>query len=411
MASDEELPHVNVGMVGHVDHGKTTLTAALSGVWTDTHSEELKKGITIRLGYADTTIRKCPNCEEPQCFTTEPTCEACGAEAIPVKKVSFVDSPGHETLMATMLSGAAIMDGAILVVAANEPCPQPQTKEHLRGLEILGVKDLIVVQNKIDLVDAETAKENYRQILDFLSTSSLKDPIVIPVSAQQKANIDVLIKAMYERFNPPVKAFDKPPILMIARSFDVNKPGIPPDKLVGGVIGGSLSQGRIRKGDDLEIRPGLRRQVEGRQVWQPLETKAASIMRGGQQVEEARPGGLVGIGTLLDPSLTKSDALVGHVAGHPGQLPEVWDRLDLEVELMEKVVGTEEEMDVEPIKTNELLMLNVGTARTAGVVTQISGNKATVKLHLPVCTNLGSRAAISRRIGYRWRLIGYGTVR
>jgi translation initiation factor 2 subunit 3 len=396
-------------MVGHVDHGKTTLTAALSGVWTDTHSEELKKGITIRLGYADTLIRKCPKCDEPACYTVDEKCAKCGSDAIPVRKVSFVDSPGHETLMATMLSGAAIMDGAMLIIAANEPCPQPQTKEHLIGLEILGVRSLIVVQNKIDLVEIDEAKRNYKEIADFLSTSSISS-IIIPLSAQQKANIDVLLKAMDEKFTPPVKALDQPPILMIARSFDVNKPGISPEKMVGGVIGGTLSRGIFRKGDEIEIRPGLRREKEGKTSWVPVRTKISTIMRGSKTVDEAGPGGLIGIGTTLDPSLTKSDSFVGHVAGHPGDLPDVWDTLDLEVSLMKKVVGTEQEMDVAPIKTNELLMLNVGTARTAGVVSRLSGDEVGIKLHLPVCTSAGSRAAISRRIGYRWRLIGYGTV-
>jgi len=397
-------------MVGHVDHGKTTLTAALSGVWTDTHSEELKKGITIRLGYADTVIRKCPKCDEPQCYTVEENCTACGGKTEPIKKVSFVDSPGHETLMATMLSGAAIMDGAMLVIAANEECPQPQTKEHLRGLEIMKVRDLIVVQNKIDLVEPDQARDNYNQIRKFLSTSSIENPIIIPISAQQKANIDVLVREMHERFNPPEKSLDKPPLLMIARSFDVNKPGILAEKMVGGVIGGTLSQGKFRNGDKIQIRPGLRRESEGKTVWIPIETSISTIMRGSKTVEEAGPGGLIGIGTSLDPSLTKSDSFVGHVAGHPGDLPEVWDDLTLEVELMEKVVGTEEEMDVTPIKTNELLMLNIGTARTAGVVREATPQAVKIKLHLPVCTWKDARAAISRRIGYRWRLIGFGTV-
>jgi translation initiation factor 2 subunit 3 len=133
-------------------------------------------------------------------------------------------------------------------------------------------------------------------------------------------------------------------------------------------------------------------------------------MRGTTTVEEAGPGGLIGIGTTLDPSLTKSDSFVGHVIGHPGDLPDVWDELSLQVELMDKVVGTEEEMDVAPIKMNELLMLNIGTARTAGVVREVTPRAVKVKLHLPVCTWIDSRAAISRRIGYRWRLIGFGTV-
>ena len=87
---------VNIGLVGHVDHGKTTLTKALSGVWTDTHSEETKRGISIRLGYADIEFKKCPKCDEPECYTTSDKCEICGSETELIRKVSFVDAPGHE---------------------------------------------------------------------------------------------------------------------------------------------------------------------------------------------------------------------------------------------------------------------------------------------------------------------------
>ena len=162
--SAPEQPEVNIGMVGHVDHGKTTLTEALSGEWTDRHSEETKRGISIRLGYADVAFYKCPECEGEEAYTSEKECKNCGGEAEFLRAVSFVDSPGHETLMATMLTGASIMDGAVLVIAANEKCPQPQTREHLMGLDISGVEDIIIVQNKIDLVSTERAKESYQEI-------------------------------------------------------------------------------------------------------------------------------------------------------------------------------------------------------------------------------------------------------
>jgi len=129
--SFQKQPEINIGMIGHVDHGKTTLTQRLTGKWTDEHSEELKRGISIRLGYADAAFYKCPNCDEPQCYSTKKTCPVCGSTTELLRVVSFVDAPGHETLMATMLSGAAIMDGAVLVIAADEPCPQPQTREQL----------------------------------------------------------------------------------------------------------------------------------------------------------------------------------------------------------------------------------------------------------------------------------------
>src|SRR6266571_4763955 len=141
------------GVVGHVDHGKSTLTERLTGERTDRHSEEIKRGISIRLGYADMAIYKCPKDTEPAAYQNTEICKTHNVKGELQRIVSFVDSPGHETLMATMLSGAAIMDGALLVIAANEDCPQPQTKEHLMALGIIGVDKIVIVQNKIDIVD------------------------------------------------------------------------------------------------------------------------------------------------------------------------------------------------------------------------------------------------------------------
>ena len=143
-------------MVGHVDHGKTTLTQALSGTWTDTHSEERKRGISIKLGYADTAFYK--TTDGMHYSEEHPEGEDGRGELLRV--ASFVDAPGHETLMAVMISGASIMDGALLLVAATEKCPQPQTREHLAALEIAGIENIVVVQNKIDIVSRERAMES-----------------------------------------------------------------------------------------------------------------------------------------------------------------------------------------------------------------------------------------------------------
>ncbi|MFW9943979.1 MAG: GTP-binding protein, partial [Candidatus Sifarchaeia archaeon] len=137
----EGQSEVSIGTLGHVDHGKTTLVEYLTGEWTDRHSDEVRRGISIRLGYAATTLKKCTKCSEPEAYTTshlskDDKCTKCGGNLEVLREISFVDSPGHESLMATCLSGASLMDGAILVIAANEPCPMPQTSEHLRALEI-----------------------------------------------------------------------------------------------------------------------------------------------------------------------------------------------------------------------------------------------------------------------------------
>ncbi len=404
-------PEVNIGMVGHVDHGKTTLVKALSGVWTDQHSEEVKRGISIRLGYADATFRKCPKCPEPDAYTVEERCPHCGTESEILRTVSFVDSPGHETLMATMLCGAAIMDGAVLVISANEPCPQPQTKEHLMALNITGIDRIVIVQNKIDLMSREQVMVHYQQIKDFVKGTVAENAPIVPISAQQNINIDMVIEAIENTIPTPPRDVSKPALLKIARSFDVNRPGTTPDSLKGGVIGGSLSQGRLRVGDKIEICPGRHVDFEGRKQWIPIQTKVISLLAGSHVQDEITPGGLVGVGTQLDPAMTKSDALVGQVAGEPGKLPKVLNAFTMNMQLLDRVVGVTDESTVEPIHSSEPLMLNVGTATTVGVVNSArEGGVVQVQLKRPVCADIGDSVAVSRRIGARWRLIGVGTI-
>ncbi len=413
MAEKFRQPEVNIGVVGHVDHGKTTLVEAITGVWTARHSEELKRGMTIKLGYAEGDIYKCTNCPEPEAYTSRPECPACpeGSEPQLVKRVSFVDAPGHEVLMATMLSGAALMDGAILVIAANEPCPQPQTREHFVALDIIGVRNLIVVQNKVDVVSPEEARKNYEQIREFLEGTWAEDAPIIPVSALHRANIDVLLAAIDKLIPVPERDPSKDPLMFIARSFDVNKPGTPPDKLQGGVIGGSISQGRLRVGDEIEIRPGVRvAKPGGRVEYVPLYTEITSLRFGEHEVDEAYPGGLVAIGTKLDPSLTKADNLVGNVVGLPDRLPPTYNTIRIEYKLLERVVGTSELVKVEPLRAREPLMITVGTAITLGITTSVTKDTIEVVLKRPVVAWKGARVAISRQVLGRWRLVGWGVV-
>lgn len=403
-------PEINIGMIGHVDHGKTTLTQRLTGKWTDEHSEEIKRGISIKLGYADAAFYKCPNCDEPQCYTTKKKCPHCGSECELLRVVSFVDAPGHETLMAIMLSGAAIMDGAILVIAANEPCPQPQTREHLTALDISGIKNIVIVQNKIDLVSEKNAIKNYEQILNFVKGTCAEGAPIIPISAHQDINIDVLIKSLEEHIPTPERDKNRPPLMYVARSFDINKPGTRPDDLQGGVVGGSIIHGVLKVGDEIEICPGRKIEVEGKKTMERITTKIESLFTGGRSVDEASPGGLIAVGTSLDPSRTKSDSYAGKVVGRIGELPPVLESFNLSIHLLKRVVGTIEEKAVEPIRTNEPLMLTIGTATTVGIVSEFHGEKIGVQLKLPVCANDGQRIAISRRIDGRWHLIGYGEI-
>lgn len=399
-------PSVNVGMVGHVDHGKSTLTKALTGKKTDIHSEEIKRGISIKLGYADAPIYRCTDEKGEEFFSKDDSKGKCEIARV----ISIVDAPGHETLMATMLSGSSIMNGALLVVAANEKCPQPQTREHLTALEIMGIKDIIVVQNKIDLVTRERALESFKEIKDFLKGSIAEAAPVVPVSAYHNTNIDVLYRKIIEIIKPPKLDEAKDPKMFIARSFDVNRPGIPPSKLLGGVIGGSLVEGVLKMGQEIEIVPGIQTGKGGRQQWENVTTEVVSLMAGSNHYESIIPGGLAAVGTKLDPFLTKGDSFTGRIAGAIGRVPPLLFNLTLDTYLLKRVVGFEEELNVEPIRAKESIMITVGTSNTVGVVSSAKDEKAEITLKYPVAAELNERVAIGRRISNRWRLIGYGNI-
>lgn len=402
-------PVVNIGTIGHVDHGKTTLVQALTGVWASRHSEELKRGITIKLGYADMPIYRCQKCEPPKNLSTKPVCPACGSKAVFARAISFVDAPGHEALMATMLSGAAIMDGAILVIAADEPCPQPQTREHLAAADVTGIKNIIIAQNKIDIVDEKRAHQSHAEIENFVKGTVAEDAPIIPISAQRGINMDILLQAMEQFVPTPKRDEDKPPFMYVVRSFDTNKPGTTIDTLEGGVLGGTIIQGTFKVGDELEIRPGIA--AEGKSTPTPLFSEIVTLQAGGKNVEEAHCGGLVGVGTLLDPSYSKADGLTGNIAGKTGMLPPTLSELTLQAQILDRAVGTKELAKIDEVTMNETLLLHVGAAITVGKVASIRKGNVLIKLTRPVCAQTTSRVALSRKIGGRWRLIGFGMIK
>ena len=400
-------PEVNIGLVGHVDHGKTTLTKALSGHWTDTHSEERKRGISIKLGYADSAFWKDGDgtflAGEPDMVLKK------APDASLQRVVSFVDSPGHETLMAIMITGTSIMDGAILLIAANEPCPQPQTREHLMALEIAGIDNIVVVQNKVDVVGKERAMASYGEIQTFLEGTIAEDAPVIPISAQHDVNLDVLIEAIQERILTPERDTDVPGVLHVARSFDVNRPGTGHQNLKGGVIGGSIVEGSFSVGQSIVIGPGRRR---SNSAWEPIKTVITGVKGGGCDLDTMRAGGLCGLSTPLDPLTTKGDALSGQVVAIEGHLPPVHDTIRLKLELLKTMIDPEGGVSakVAPLQTNETLMVNVATTTSVGSVKGAKGGYTTLVLRLPICAREGARVALSRRVGSRWRLIGYGII-
>ena len=176
----------------------------------------------------------------------------------------------------------------------------------------------------------------------------------------------------------------------------------------GGVIGGTLTQGIFKIGDEVEIKPGILN--EKKRVYEPITTEIVSLGTGAGIVQDVKPGGLVAIGTKLDPSMARNDSFIGSVVGKPGTLPENSSKTKIEITLFDKAVGSAGEIKVNPVQENELLRLNIGTAPVLSKVVKVKENIVNVEFRRPVCLFEKGRIAISRRIADRWRLIGAGIV-
>jgi translation initiation factor 2 subunit 3 len=396
MVKNELIPEVTIGMVGHIDHGKTTLLQKLTGKWADTHSEEMKRGITIKLGYASCTIYKCSKCVGPSCYSITKKCMKHMKDNVVSRTVSFVDSPGHEALMATMLSGASMIHGAILVIAANESCPQQQTTDHLKALEITGIKKIIIVQNKADLVNDVELKKNYDDIKKFVKGSVAENAPIIPISGQSGANVDALLNAI-EEFIPSPKINKKDsPIMLVARSFDVNRPGKNIKELIGTILGGALKQGILKKGDEITILPG----IKIKDKWKPISATIESINYSNLFVDKVTPGGSFGLSTSIDTYFGKNDKLSGSVICLKDKPINVYNSLELKFNMLDK----------SNLKMNEILLLNNWTAKTTGVVKSIRKDVVSLSLALPIASMKNERISISRKKGNRWKLSGWGEI-
>ncbi|CAI0389123.1 unnamed protein product, partial [Linum tenue] len=407
---------INIGTIGHVAHGKSTVVKAISGVQTVRFKNELERNITIKLGYANAKIYKCEDdrCPRPMCYNDVPGFE--NARMKLLRHVSFVDCPGHDILMATMLNGAAIMDGALLLIAANESCPQPQTSEHLAAVEIMRLKHIIILQNKVDLVQENVAINQHEAIQNFIQGTVAEGAPVVPISAQLKYNIDVVCEYIVKKIPVPKRDFTLPPNMIVIRSFDVNKPGFEVDDIKGGVAGGSILTGVLKVNQYIEVRPGIVLKDEnGNMKCTPIYTRIVSLFAEQNELQFAVPGGLIGVGTTMDPTLTRADRLVGQVLGDIGSLPDVFVELEVNFFLLRRLIGvrtkgSEKQGKVSKLVKGEILMLNIGSMSTGARVLAVKNDLAKLQLTSPVCTSKGEKIALSRRVEKHWRLIGWGMI-
>ncbi|MCE3050129.1 Eukaryotic translation initiation factor 2 subunit 3 [Datura stramonium] len=192
-------------------------------------------------------------------------------------------------------SGAAIMDGALLLIAANESCPQPQTSEHLAAVEIMRLQH-ILLQNKVDLVQENVAINQHEAIQKFIQGTVADGAPVVPISAQLKYNIDVVCEYIVKRIPIPVRDFTSPPNMIVIRSFDVNKPGFEVDEIKGGVAGGSILKGVLKVNQLIEVRPGIVVKDESGNIkCTPIYSRIVSLFAEQNELQFAVPGGLIGV--------------------------------------------------------------------------------------------------------------------
>lgn len=264
--------HIVVGTAGHVDHGKTSLVRAMTGVYTDRLKEERERGMSIEVGFAPYRL---------------PSGQV----------ISFIDVPGHERFVRNMLRGVSGVDVALLVVAADDG-PMPQTREHLDILGLLNIKEGLVVITKVDLVDAELLELATEEVMALLKGTFLENTVPIYFSSETGQGLSEIKKALEEACNRVKEKYRAEGFrLPIDRVFTMAGHGT--------VVTGTIASGKIREGDEVQIYPS------------DTTIKVRSVQVHNQQVRRAEAGQRVGINL----SRVRQDALErGMVLGEPGSL-------------------------------------------------------------------------------------------
>lgn len=384
---------MNIGTAGHVAHGKSTLVKKITGTATQRFKKEKERNITVRLGYANAKLFINPKSSQISAHASSTKCAYDPVTGEPLDllyHISFVDCPGHEQYMSTMISGSYIMDYAIVVVAANEKIPQPQTHDHLIALDYSGLKpqNIMYVLNKLDLVKPRDAQEIYQKLVSYLDTNfplddspDLHPPRVIyPISAATSDNISSVVEHLayqvHDRLEHTIDNAKKTLRMYIVRSYNINNPSTEIKGMKGAVVGGTIATGILAVGDMVEIRPGVINIIEGKKVIQPLIARVESMKSDNNDLDIAIPGGLVGVNLSLYAGLSSNDKLKGQILGHVGHLPDMYDQLKGKFRL----VGT----DMLPTLSKLQLVVN-GIMNVNATIIEIKckeGGKGSISLAL-----------------------------
>lgn len=329
----ERQPTTNIGTIGSVSHGKSTTVHRISGTKTQRTQKEIEHQATIRLGYANVKLYQCPVSGEIISLSNSskaPISKETGEPMVLIKNLSFVDCPGHEAYMATMMNGTAVMDSAILIIASNDPIfPQDQTSEHLTAITNTDIENIVCLQNKLDLVTRDEATKHHRKLRKYLDTiERTRDCKILPVSAQRNQNIDAVYNYLAYQVEEPKRDYNQKPRMTVVRTFDINHPDTSLKMIKGGVVGGTISRGVFEIGDVVEIRPGIyMKDQQGNIFCSPLITRIESLKSEDTELERAVAGGLIGVGLSIDPFFTHSDHLIGQTMGLVGHVPKIYKQI------------------------------------------------------------------------------------
>lgn len=377
-------PIMNIGLLGSVSDGKSTAVYQLTKTRTQRHSNEKKRNITIKPGYANFKI-----------FKDEKL----------IHHLSFIDCPGHHELILTMLSSVDLMSGVIVVISLAEDINnKPQLIQHLAAIKLAGIEKVIVCLNKLDLIDKFTAMKQKEIVDKLLDKYDIKPKYIIPCCFSRNLGIDYLKDAIMDTFNPKdINYSDDKMIFKTSRSFDVNKPGISYDKVVGGVLGGSLISGKLNVGDEIEIRPGIIGQKNNKLSCIPINAIVQSIKSEKNNYENINPGGLMAIGTHIDPYYCKNDNLAGNVIGFKGHLPSVYDEITINFNY------TDDFGYYDKIKNQEIVNLQIGTISIESRTINVKKKNITFKLSRPACIDDEQIILASVKTD-KFYIIGYGNL-
>jgi len=306
-------PIVNIGTIGHVSHGKSTLVKAFTGKHTPRRSDEIERNITIQLGFAN--LRIYYNDQNQEFKYSDKILDETGYKLI--NHISFVDCPGHNAYIATMISGSKVFDAALLVIASNSEIPSPQTLKHTQMLPFTSIQDILIVLNKIDLLkDQIETEQKIKELQLFIdSNPSLINKPVIPICASKKQNIDSILEFLCNiQNNSIIEKVNEQFQMDILRSFHINSVGTKLENLNGGIVGGSIVSGYIEIGDKIGIFPGHCIQCKETKEWviRPIFSTVESLKSEKDSLDIAFSGGLIGIGLDCDPGICKQDDLLGN---------------------------------------------------------------------------------------------------